>query len=469
MAKNKGLLFPVYSLPGKYGIGDFGKEAYKLVDIIKEAGFDYWQLLPLNPISYGHSPYMAFSSYAIEELYVSLDDLVDRGYLKRKPSSLECTNKVDYEKALEFKSPYYKKAYDKFISEGGYEVLDEFTSDFPEILEYARFVSRKELFNHAPWNTWVEIKTLKYQERVNYHLFLQYILLDEWNKLHEYCNKKGIKVIGDVPFYVGYDSAEVFYNREDFLLDEKGNSTFVAGVAPDVFSDLGQRWGNPIYNFEHMKKNGYKLIIDRLLYASELYDIVRIDHFRAFDTYYVIPAQYEDARIGEWKLGPAYDLFDKLFEQAPDIKIIAEDLGDLRPEVLELRDHYNLPGMNILEFTIWDWMKDKEGYKKTLKPNCIGYIGTHDNETVNGWLSNRTPEEISRMNEFFGHPESIEDAMIKFGLDNFETFIIAAQDVLHLPAETRINTPSTVNDVNWTYRFKTLDDLAKALKKDIYR
>ena len=281
--------------------------------------------------------------------------------------------------------------------------------------------------------------------------------------------KKGIKVIGDVPFYVVYDSAEVYYNRDKFLLDENFNPTFVAGVAPDVFSDLGQRWGNPIYNFEAMKKDGYQLIIDRLMYAAELYDVVRIDHFRAFDTYYVIPAQYDDARIGEWKLGPAYDLFDKLFERAPDMKIIAEDLGDLRPEVLELRDHYNLPGMNILEFTIWDWMKDKEAYKKTLKPNCIAYIGTHDNETCNGWLGNRTKEEIARLNEFFGNPESIEDAMIKFGMDNFETFIVAAQDVLHLPADARINTPSTVNDINWTYRFTTLNDLGKALKKDIYR
>ncbi|MCF0118066.1 MAG: 4-alpha-glucanotransferase [Bacilli bacterium] len=467
----KGLLLPIFSLPSKHGIGDFGKEAFSLLKLLKETGYNTWQILPLNPISYGHSPYQPYSSYAINDLYISLDDLVSRGLLNESPHGLRVGKPhINYEHVKEFKEKYYKQAFLNYINKYGYEELDKFILANPRIDEYAVFMAKKELNHDSVWNNWIAVNQDELNRIEYYHIFKQMILLDEWNKIHDYAKELGITIIGDIPFYVGYDSSDVYFNRQLFLLNEQNAPTLVAGVPPDYFSNLGQRWGNPIYNFEEMKKDGYSFLIDRLVYATTLYDRVRVDHFRAFDTYYVIPSQYPDAKIGEWKFGPAYDFFDELYRRYPNIQIIAEDLGELRPEVYLLRDYYNLQGMNVLEFNLLDMTKDPN-FKGSNYDNFLTYFGTHDNQTLRGWVISLKDSQITYFRRFFNklgiNARSLEDMVLKFAFANFKNVIISFVDLMHINNHGRINTPSTVNEVNWTIRLKDLQSLKYYLRKDL--
>lgn len=468
--KTKGLLLPVFSLPGKYGIGEFGKEAFSLLSLLHDNGFNTWQILPLNPISYGHSPYQPYSSYAIEDLYLSIDDLIKRGLIDKAHPLRANKPHINYEQVRSYKEKIYYAAYNKYLLENGEEELKSFAISHQKIDEYASFMANKELNDFRPWNEWNKTEALGFSKIKNFHLFKQMLLLEEWKQIRQRAELLGINIIGDLPFYVGYDSSDVYYNQRYFLLNEEHLPSFVAGVSPDYFSLLGQRWGNPIYDFKALKEDNYRFILDGIAYASTLYDIVRLDHFRAFDTYYVIPSQYEDARIGKWLEAPGYEIFDELYKEHPTVRLIAEDLGDLRKEVITLRDHYHLPGMNVLEFNLEGMMSDKNFNPDNYK-NTITYIGTHDNMTLRGYIISLKMHQKSQLKRYFKsmgiNAHSLEDMVLKFAFSKFEHVVISFTDLMHLNNHAGINTPSTMNEINWTIRLTDFTLLRYYLKKGI--
>ena len=459
MNKNLGILMSVSSLPSRHGIGDFGDTCYRFINWLSRHKYQYWQVLPLNPLGPGYSPYMSSCSNALEYRYISLDLLTKMRLIPNVPSFNADSEKVDFYAVGEYKKQYLYQAYKKFIKKHP-ETIHKFKFRQPWVPKYATFEVFKWRNDNKQWNEWREEdrdyflhhnkppKSL--MDDINFVVFLQYIALKQWKDVMRYAKRKGIKLICDMPFYVGFDGVECWTHRDQFSIGEDNKLFEVGGVGPDAFSDVGQLWGTPIYNFEKMKEDGYSLLINRIGYLSGLCDYLRIDHFRAFDTYYVIPASEETAKNGEWKLGPAYDFFDKMYEKYPNIKLIAEDLGDLRPEVLELRDHYHLPGMFISEFTIFD-------LNNLSTDQQLVYPGTHDNETLWGWYLNRKPEELEFIKNRLNHhdDETLYDAIVKYiyTIPSLMT-IFQLQDVLKLDNNARMNTPGTVGSPNWEWKLK---------------
>ena len=455
MKDNVGILLPLASLPSHHGIGDFGRSSLRYIRWLSNNGFKYWQVLPLNPIGPGHSPYMSTCSYALEERYISLDELVREGLLEEVPNHDPKNIKIDYEDVLAFKEEYLYKAYLNFMKKP-YRGYKKFKKDNPWLVNYALFESLRKKYNYRAWNTWkksdLRLFNLSrapkaYKDEIEYTSFKQFIAFRQWNKVRKFAKKCGITIIADCPFYVGIDSVDCISNKEQFLMDEKYNPTVVSGCPPDAFSDDGQLWGTPIYDFNKMKKDNYKFLIERLASYMKTCDLLRLDHFRAFDTYCVIPAEDVNARRGKWEQGPAYDFFDELYKKHPDIKLIAEDLGDLFPSVLELRDHYNLPGMFIVEFTIFD--VNAKSNEKT-----IVYPGTHDNQTLVGWLKTLPEENIKFLKNKFGENADLFSSVFRYILDLPSMMtIFQHQDLLALDDASRTNCPGIVDDVNWTFKF----------------
>ena len=459
MKKNLGILLSVSSLPGNHGIGDFGESCYKFIDWLAANNYKYWQVLPLNPLGPGYSPYMSTCSNALEYRYISLDLLRKEGLIGKVPAFQKESEAVEFYEVGEYKKKYLYKAYENYMEHHA-EALHKFKVRQPWVSAYATFEIFKWRNDNKQWNEWREEdrdyflhhhkppKSL--MKDINFMVFLQYVALKQWKNVMKYARKKGIQLICDMPFYVGFDGVECWMNRDQFSIGSDNKLFEVGGVGPDAFSDVGQLWGTPIYNFERMKQDNYKLLIDRIGYLANLCDYLRIDHFRAFDTYYVIPAGEETAKNGEWKIGPRDDFFNKLFAKYPDIKLIAEDLGDLRPEVLELRDQFNLPGMFISEFTIFDM-------NNLSTEHQLVYPGTHDNETLWGWFLNRTPDEINflkyRMNDY--NDETLYDTIVKYiyTIPSLMT-IFQLQDVLKLDNSARMNYPGTVGSPNWRWKLK---------------
>lgn len=475
--RRAGVLMPVASLPSKDGVGSFGKEAYAFIDMLADMGIRVWQLLPLNPLGYGNSPYQPFSSYAGDELYIDLDLLKEDGYLTKERTSYEVgenPNKIEYQRAREYKTKYLKEAYKGFWKKDSdsKEFVDFQKMDW--VYPYAVFIALKKQNDLRCWNEWPKeqqdwILDHKYdishlQEEIQYQLFLQYMFYKQWMALKEYANKKNVLIMGDIPIYVGIDSLDVWSCREDFLLDAQGKPSFVAGVPPDYFSATGQRWGNPIYNWDNLQKKGFAFWINRLQYSSKLYDIIRIDHFRAFDTYWKVPASCDTAIDGEWVEAPGYELFDEIYKQMPDIQIVAEDLGDLRPEVLQLRDHYNLMGMNIIEFSILSPVS-------AVKEHQLIYTGTHDNQTVKGWYDSLDKKsKVKVRSKLFRKGmswENISREMVRFVYRSSACMaIVPLSDILGLGDEARLNTPGTVGTPNWEWKLADWAALEKE-KEDI--
>lgn len=480
--RTAGILMPVASLPSKDGVGSFGKEAYRFVDMLSGMGIGIWQILPLNPLGYGNSPYQPFSSYAGDEIYIDLDMLVEDGYLAEEREAYEEGEnpaRIDYGKARQYKTKYLREACSKFAEKdktsAAYEAFKEYSWVYP----YAVFVALKKQNNLQCWNEWPKeqqdwILDGKYdishlEDEIQYQMFLQYMFYKQWMALKEYANSKNVKIMGDIPIYVGIDSLDVWSCREDFLLGADGKPTFVAGVPPDYFSVTGQRWGNPIYDWENLEKKGFTFWIDRLRYSSQLYDIIRIDHFRAFDTYWKIPATCDTAIEGQWVEAPGYALFDEIYRQMPDIHIVAEDLGDLRPEVLELRDHYNLIGMNIAEFSI--------PYTDVADEHQLIYTGTHDNQTVKGWydaLDKKTKANVRKKLKKYGTSgETAAKKMVRFVYGSRACMaIIPLADIIGLGDEARLNEPGTVGSPNWEWKLcdwtafeKEKDEITKLILK----
>lgn len=470
--REAGMLLPLSSLPSDHGIGDMGKYGYELIDLLEKSGFHIWQILPLNPVGYGNSPYQPYSSFAGDEIYISLEELYSEGLLKKEPPKfMEHSSCVDYEKVRTFKGLYLKKAFEHFIPTKDYE-------DFAAqewVYLYAVFLTLKKQNHLRCWNEWrLEqkewIKDRKYDisaysNEIKYEMFVQYEFYKQWMKLKDYANIHGIKIMGDIPFYVGIDSLDVWINQKCFLLDSDGKPVFVAGVPPDYFSETGQRWGNPIYDWEYLKETNYSFWIDRIAYNSKLFDYIRIDHFRAFDTYWMIPSTCDTAIEGNWIEAPGYEVFDLIKEKFPRLEIIAEDLGNLRKEVHVLKDHYHLKGMKIVQFT-FDPIENNNDFEDVR--NMVIYTGSHDNQTIRGWYASQVKETraaIRKALEKLGYKDqTISRRFLKMTFDSIaDIAIVPMQDLIDLGDEGRINTPGTLGSPNWEWKLKSFDEFKQEI------
>jgi 4-alpha-glucanotransferase len=448
-----GILLAVSSLPGRYGCGDFSM-CKTFLKSLSKSQINIWQILPLNPIGYGHSPYQPFSSFAIDEMYIDVEDLYRKKLIKKPCKHLVNKKHSYFEKAQQLKKIYINEAFTNYVTKkGGYNHLISLIKSEKELYEYATFMANKENNNSLPWNEWSLVDNKKLEIEILKNFFAQIFLKEQWNSILILSRKLHISILGDVPFYVGYDSSDVYYNRNLFLLDDHYNPLLVAGVPPDYFSDEGQRWGNPIYNWEILRQTNYDFLIKRLEYASSLYDIIRLDHFRAFDSYWGINPTCQTAIDGKWYYPDGYSFFNCLYEKINNIDIIAEDLGDLRPEVITLKNHYNLPGMHVLQFSILDELRNGIAQIDT---NNIYYTGTHDNDTLQGFISKLPQKDkklISKQLSPLYPKKDLCDMMINFALCRKENVvIIPLQDLLKLNSKSRMNLPSTINTKNWTFR-----------------
>lgn len=464
--KKVGILMPVASLPSDHGIGDFGKYSYEYIDLMKQAGLNIWQILPLNPLGFGNSPYQPYSSYAGDELYICLDTLVKEGLLDSVKPYRKQRKTIDYNRVRDYKTKYLKQAFKKFVPNEEYH---EFVKQ-EWVYEYAVYLTLKKNNNLICWNEWPleqqrwildrEYDLTPHKEDIDYEMFIQYEFYKQWMELKAYANKNGVEIMGDIPIYVGIDSLDVWSNQKCFLLGADSKPTFVAGVPPDYFSETGQRWGNPIYDWDYIQSTNFDLWIKRLDYSSKMFDIIRIDHFRAFDTYWKIPASCETAVVGEWVEAPGYALFDEVFKQLKDINIIVEDLGDLRPEVLELRDHYDFKGMRIVQFNFNPDEEENSIYDHV--EHLVLYTGTHDNQTMRGWYKDQPANIKKRVRKNLKRYKCLEGPIswkfVEFTYkQNSYMSIIPMQDIIDLGDEGRINTPGTLGSPNWEWKMGDLN------------
>ena len=482
MKRSSGVLMPMSSLPGNYGIGSMGRNAYRFVDFLKAAGQKYWQLLPLGPTSYGDSPYSAFSSFAGNPYFIDLDILKKEGLLKDSEfSSMSWGSdpeKVDYGLIYENRYRVLRKAFARGSEKYSGEIA-EFRRDNGRWLEnYALFMALKAHFGMKSWTQWpeedirlhkaeaVEKYRALLKDELDFQVFIQFMFYRQWNSLRDYAHENGIEFIGDVPIYVALDSADVWSESQFFQLDSKNMPLEVAGVPPDAFTEDGQLWGNPLYDWDAMKKDGYGWWIRRIDGARKLYDVIRIDHFRGFESYWAVPAGEKTAKNGEWKKGPGMDLVGVLTSWFRDLSFIAEDLGYVTPEVRKLLSDSGLPGMKILEFA-FDAHGESDYLPHRCEPNSVCYMGTHDNDTVMGWLEGMGRED-RRFAKTYMHITSDEGwcwGLIRTGMATpSNLFVVQMQDLLGLPASARINTPGT-SEGNWQWRMLPGAADAKLAKK----
>ncbi len=473
--RGSGIIMHIASLPSNYGIGTFGKAAYEFVDFLEKTGQTYWQILPLGQTSYGDSPYQSFSAYGGNPYFIDLDILCKENLLKKsdlkgiKWSYID--EKVEYEVLYNNRYVVLKKAFKEFMKTPcvNYEKFKAENSWW--LYDYAVFMSIKAKNNDVSWLEWEEKEKLRdektiaaleisLKDEIEFIQFMQYKFFEQWYKLKAYANKKNVKIVGDIPIYVSMDSSDVWTNPDEFDLDEKTLApNKVAGCPPDAFTADGQLWGNPLYNYEKMKKNNFKWWVSRVKAASELYDITRIDHFRGFDEYYAIPYGDETARNGAWQQGPGYSLFEAIKSELGDIDIIAEDLGFMTKTVRKLLKKCKYPGMKILQFGFNPEQNDSEYFPHNLPKNCVAYTGTHDNSTVVGWwnLADKKTRKHCKSYLDVNSAKKVPAAMIKSLFASCaDTVIIPWQDYMELDDSTRINIPSTLGG-NWEYRCKKSD------------
>lgn len=480
-----GVLMPVASLPGNYGIGTFGKSAYEFVDNLHSAGQSYWQILPLGPTSYGDSPYQSFSTFAGNPYFIDIDMLIEEGLLKKSEADAcdfgKNKEKIDYAKIYNARFTLLKKAYkrSKALESKEYKRFEKENSFWLE--NYALFMAVKNAFGGVSYIEWdepirrheaaaVKEYSMKYSEEIKFYKFLQFMFSRQWLALKKYANEKNVKIIGDIPIYVAFDSADTWANPELFQFNEKGYPIAVAGCPPDAFSATGQLWGNPLYDWKYHKKTGYKWWILRIKHCYEIYDVVRVDHFRAFDEYYSIPYGDKTAEFGKWKKGPGYALFKTLKENLGDVEMIAEDLGFLTESVFKLVAKTGYPGMKVLQFA-FDSREDSDYLVHNYTKNSIVYTGTHDNDTILGWFKSIKKDDRLMATEYLNRTEFASDkdlvfSFIKLAMSSVSKLcIIPMQDYLVLDNEARINLPSTVGG-NWEWRMKNRA-FTKSLAKEM--
>jgi 4-alpha-glucanotransferase len=472
-----GVLLHLTSLPGKFGIGDLGAEAREFIDLLAAGGQTYWQILPLNPTDYGDSPYQCFSTFAGNTLLIDPRKLEAEGFLSAQeieiPDFPEGT--ADYGGAIELKSVLLRKAFERFRASKKEELrsaYDAFCGENSNWLDdYAFFQALRNANELKPWNEWDKPLALRdekaldgarreLEEEIYAQKFYQFLFFTQWNELRAYAQGKGIRFIGDVPIYVSHNSADVWCNPRMFKLNEDGSSAFVAGVPPDAFSSTGQLWGNPVYDWDEMRKENFAWWVERIRFTLKAVDITRIDHFRGFYSYWEVPGENETAEHGEWAEVPGLELFGTLKEELGELPFIVEDLGYMTPEIYQMRDDLGFPGMRILQFAFGGDAKHNDLPHNYIR-NCAAYTGTHDNETAVGWYRAQFDKEgkISKYGEhclkYLGSTgEEIHWDMIRALLASVaDTAIIPAQDLLGLGNEARMNLPATT-DGNWKWRLK---------------
>lgn len=463
-----GVLMPIFSLPSPYGIGCFSKEAYDFIDHLKLAKQNYWQILPLGPTSYGDSPYQSFSAYAGNPYFIDLTTLIEKNLLTYE--ECECCQ-VEEERYINYEKLYLTRYQVLHLA---FERFDQHQSDFlnyknenKDWLEpYALYMAIKNDHDGKSWIEWEEpIKNrekealdryrMEFGEEIEFYCFCQFIFTQQWAQLKAYANQNGIKIIGDIPIYVAFDSADAWANKELFQFNENGMPIAVAGCPPDAFAATGQLWGNPLYDWDYHKKTDFDWWTKRIAHTFQLFDVVRVDHFRGFDEYYSIPYGNPTAEYGAWKKGPGFDIFEALRRKLGDLNIIAEDLGYLTPGVIELVKKTGYPGMKILQFA-FDSREESDYLPHNYEHNCVVYPGTHDNDTLLGWyrILPKMDRELA-MNYIDLHgvrEEEIPWKFIRLAMGSVANLcMIPIQDYLGLGSEARMNVPSTVG-LNWRWR-----------------
>ena len=482
MKRSSGILLPISSLPSQYGIGTFGKSAYQFADFLKAAGQKYWQVLPLGPTSYGDSPYQSFSTFAGNPYFIDLEMLKEEGLLTQKEIDAENwgTNPryVDYGQIYTSRFKILLKA-----KKRGYKDslgnISQFKKENPWVENYALFMSLKKHFGQLSWQEWpeeairmheetaVERYTKELAEDIEFYVYIQYLFFEQWKKLKTYINRLGIEVIGDLPIYVALDSCDVWAEPKFFKLDEENYPVEVAGVPPDYFSEDGQLWGNPCYDWSAMKKDKYRWWVRRIEGATKLYDVLRIDHFRGFDEYWAVPAGDDTAKNGKWKKGPGMDLVGLLNKKFPKTQFIAEDLGEPSPTVVKLLEESNWPGMKVLEFA-FDSGEPNNYQPHTYDKNCVCYTGTHDNATIMEWYKEASKKDRDYACKYMGisKSEGFNWGMIRSGMCSVANLFVAQmQDYLGLGKYNRINIPGTKTG-NWQWRLidgELTEDLAEKI------
>ena len=479
-----GILMPVFSLPSRYGIGSFSKSAYQFVDMLKKAGQKYWQILPLCPTSYGDSPYQSFSTYAGNPYFIDLDHLIEEKLLTRKECQAcdfgDDPQDIDYGKLYENRFKLLRKAYER-ANVGEDQEFEAYRRENAWWLDdYALFMAVKDRFDGVAWNEWAEDIRLRWSNAMDYYRrelyyeiefysYLQFVFMKQWKKLKNYANINGIEIIGDIPIYVAFDSADAWANPELFQFDAENLPTAVAGCPPDGFSADGQLWGNPLYRWDYHRETGFDWWIRRIAYCSELYDVVRIDHFRGFDEYYSIPYGDTTARNGHWEKGPGIALFEAAKNRLGELNIIAEDLGYITDSVKKLVADSGFPGMKVLEFA-FDSREKSDYLPYTYEKNSVVYTGTHDNETIAGWYAGLDKSDLKMCTDYMNidripgkeyHWDFIRLAMLSVS----DLCVIPIQDYLGLDNRARINHPSTLG-TNWRWRLAK-GQLSASLLKEI--
>ena len=484
--RQSGVLMHISSLPGKYGIGSFGQSAYDFVDFLVRTKQRYWQILPLGTTSYGDSPYQSFSAFAGNTYFIDFDILIEEGLLNEadvKGADFgDDPRKVDYAKIFDARRPIMEKAVARFLKADDLSDYESFVEQNAAWLEvFAEYMAIKEHFDNLAWTEWPDeairrrdaASLASYREKLadklTYHRVTQYLFFKQWLRLKAYANEHHIEIVGDMPIYVAADSADVWAQPHFFKTDAVGKPTCVAGCPPDEFSETGQLWGNPIYDWEAMDKDGYAWWIERLRESFKIYDIVRIDHFRGFESYWEVPADSETSASGKWVKGPDYKLFAAVKEALGDLNIIAEDLGFMTDEVIELRERTGFPGMKILQFA---FNPDDESIDSPhLAPNnSVMYTGTHDNNTVLGWYKDEIDDATREyMAQYTNRKEyeTVPHAMLRTIFASVSFMAIATmQDLLELDSAARMNYPSTIGG-NWTWRM-TAEELNPIVEGELY-
>ncbi len=465
--RQSGVLMHITSLPGPYGIGTMGKSAYAFVDFLKKAGQSCWQILPLTPTGYGDSPYQSCSTYAGNHYLIDLDTLVEEGLLKKEELTERAwgndPERVDFGRLYEGRMPVLRLAFSRFCDDSEF---DDFCRDNSSWLsDFALFMALKDTHKGAPWYQWEEPlkrrdpdalweirKSLR--EEIRFYKFVQYLFHKQWEALRKCAHQNDIRIIGDVPIYVPYDSADVWASPELFWLDEKLDPVAVAGCPPDCFNEDGQLWGNPLYRWDAHHEDKYNWWIRRLAAAGHRYDVIRIDHFRGFESYWAVPYGDPTARGGEWLKGPGMDFLGAIRKALPQVEMIAEDLGFLTPEVKKLRDDSGYPGMKVLGFA-FDSREPSDYLPHTYRENTVCYTGTHDNMTTRQWFDTAPKDAVKYAAQYMALTEeegfvwgTIRTAMASVSA----TCIVPMQDYLNLGGAARMNFPGTRTSDNWTWR-----------------